>query len=82
MKLAVCSNKPHPAAVKVIAQLFDGEFDMVVGQSEAIRRKPAPDGPLMVAEKFGVKDVYKRQLLQWLNMQPWQTTAGQQGLKL
>ena len=21
-------------------------------------------------------------LLQWLNMQPWQTTAGQQGLKL
>ena len=38
MKLAVCSNKPHPAAVKVIAQLFDGEFDMVVGQSEAIRR--------------------------------------------
>ena len=55
MKLAVCSNKPHPAAVKVIAQLFDGEFDMVVGQSEAIRRKPAPDGPLMVAEKFGVK---------------------------
>ena len=30
MKLAVCSNKPHPAAVKVIAQLFDGEFDMVV----------------------------------------------------
>ena len=29
MKLAVCSNKPHPAAVKVIAQLFDGEFDLV-----------------------------------------------------
>ena len=27
MKLAVCSNKPHPAAVKVIAQLFDGEFE-------------------------------------------------------
>ena len=28
---------------------------MVVGQSDAIRRKPAPDGPLMVAGKFGVK---------------------------
>ena len=55
MKLAVCSNKPHPAAVKVIAQLFGEEFDMVVGQSDAIRRKPAPDGPLMVAGKFGVK---------------------------
>ena len=55
MKLAVCSNKPHPAAVKVIAQLFGEDFDLVVGQSDAIRRKPAPDGPLMVAEKFGVK---------------------------
>ena len=55
LKLGVCSNTPHPAAVKVIAQLFGEEFDMVVGQSDAIRRKPAPDGPLMVAGKFGVK---------------------------
>ena len=63
MKLAVCSNKPHPAAVKVIAQLFDGEFDMVVGQSEAIRRKPAPDGPLMVAEKFEQRLFFNSKLL-------------------
>lgn len=43
--------------MKAIAQLFDGEFDMVVGQRKLVRRKPAPDGPLMVAEKFrcGVK---------------------------
>ncbi len=54
-RLAVCSNKPHPAAVKVIAQLYGDEFDMVLGQSDAIRRKPAPDGPLMIAEKFGVR---------------------------
>lgn len=54
MKLAVCTNKPHPAAVKVIEQLYGGDFDIVIGQSEAVRRKPAPDGPLMVAEKFGV----------------------------
>lgn len=53
MKLAVCSNKPHPAAVKVIAQLFGEEFDLVVGQSDAIRRKPAPDGPLKAAAEFG-----------------------------
>ena len=46
MKLAVCSNKPHVAAVKVIAQMFDGYFDLVIGQSDAIRRKPAPDGPV------------------------------------
>ncbi|MDO4339666.1 MAG: HAD family hydrolase [Eubacteriales bacterium] len=55
LKLAVCSNKPHPAAVKVIDQMFGGDFDMVLGQSDAIRRKPAPDGPLAIAGKFGVK---------------------------
>ena len=55
MKLAVCSNKPHVAAVKVIEQMFDGYFDLVIGQSDAIRRKPAPDGPLKAASEFGVK---------------------------
>ena len=55
IRLAVCSNKPHPAAVKVIAQLYGDDFDMVLGQSDAIRRKPAPDGPLMRAGKFGVR---------------------------
>lgn len=55
IRLAVCSNKPHPAAVKVIAQLYGDDFDMVLGQSDAVRRKPAPDGPLMIAEKFEVK---------------------------
>lgn len=55
IRLAVCSNKPHLAAVKVIAQLYGDDFDMVLGQSDAIRRKPAPDGPLMIAGKFGVR---------------------------
>lgn len=55
VKLAVCSNKPHPAAVKVIELMFGGDFDLVIGQSEEIRRKPAPDGPLKIAEEFGVK---------------------------
>ena len=54
MKLAVCSNKPHVAAVKVIAQMFDGYFDLVIGQSDEIRRKPAPDGPLKAAQELGV----------------------------
>ena len=49
MKLAVCSNKPHVAAVKVIERMFDGYFDLVIGQSDSIRRKPAPDGPLKAA---------------------------------
>lgn len=55
IKLAVCSNKPHAAAIKVIREMFDGYFDFVIGQSEDIRRKPAPDGPLKAASEFGVK---------------------------
>lgn len=55
MKLAVCSNKPHPAALKVIAQMFGEDFDIVLGQREDIRRKPAPDGPLLIAGELGVK---------------------------
>jgi len=53
VKLAVCSNKPHIAAVKVIDKMFPGYFDLVIGQSDAIRRKPAPDGPLKAAAEFG-----------------------------
>lgn len=54
VKLAVCSNKPHVAAVKVINKMFPGEFDLVIGQSDAIRRKPAPDAPLKAAAEFDV----------------------------
>ena len=55
IKIAVLSNKPHEAAVKVIEKMFgNSEFDMVLGQSEAIRKKPAPDGPLKAASEFGV----------------------------
>lgn len=54
MKLAVCSNKPHVAAVKVIDKMFEGYFDFVIGQSDKIRRKPAPDEPLKAASEFGV----------------------------
>lgn len=54
VKLAVCSNKPHEAAVDVIRKMFDGYFDLVIGQSDEIRRKPAPDAPLKAAEEFGI----------------------------
>ena len=55
LKLGVCSNKPHPAAVKVIAQMFGDDFDIVMGQSDEIRRKPAPDGALKLAREFHVQ---------------------------
>lgn len=55
IKLAVLSNKPHGQTVKVIEDSFEaGTFDYVLGQKEEIRRKPAPDGALMIAEAFGV----------------------------
>ena len=52
--LGVCSNKPHPAAVKVISALFGDTFDVVIGQSENIHRKPSPDMPLFLARQAGV----------------------------
>lgn len=54
MYLAVCSNKPHEAAVKVIDQLFGEKIDLVIGQSSSIRRKPAPDAPLKAAQVLGI----------------------------
>lgn len=55
VKLAVCSNKPHVAAQKVVSQMFGDTFDTVIGQREGIRRKPAPDSALMAAKELGVK---------------------------
>ena len=55
VKLGVCSNKPHEAAVKVVKRMFgDQVFDMLMGQSDSIRKKPAPHGPLKIDEQFGV----------------------------
>lgn len=55
VKLAVCSNKPHPAAVGAIKGLFgDDIFDIIQGQEASIPRKPAPDAALMIAEKLKV----------------------------
>lgn len=56
IKLAVCSNKPHEAAVKVMHALFEDKmFDMILGQKPDIPRKPAPDAPLRIARSLGVK---------------------------
>lgn len=54
VRLAVCSNKPAPGTQKIIRTLFPGLFDAVVGQSDALRRKPAPDMPLEVTRLLGL----------------------------
>ncbi len=54
--MGVCSNKPDLAAKKVIREMFGTElFREVLGQSDQIRRKPAPDAPLAIAREFSVK---------------------------
>ena len=40
--LAVASNKYQAATEKIVAQLFPGIFDMVLGERENIARKPDP----------------------------------------
>ena len=56
IRIAVLSNKPHVQSVNVVESLFGkGYFDRIQGQTEAIRRKPAPDGALALADAFGVR---------------------------
>jgi len=55
LKIAILSNKPHNRAIDVIYSLFgDNFFDIIVGQSENIKKKPAPDGALYIANFFDV----------------------------
>lgn len=55
IRLAICTNKPDEAAQKVVHTMFGDEFDLVLGQKEGLKRKPDPEGPLRIAETFGVK---------------------------
>ena len=54
LQLAVCSNKPEEATVQVIASMYPGVFDLVIGQNDLRRKKPDPDMPLFAARSFGV----------------------------
>ncbi len=60
LHLAVNSNKPQPRTVDVVEQIFGKDtFDLLVGQCEERRRKPAPDGVNYILEKLhlGKEDV-------------------------
>lgn len=55
VKLGVCTNKPHPAALGAVYGIYGKElFDMIQGQVPEIPRKPAPDSAWIIAETFGV----------------------------
>lgn len=58
IKIGVCSNKPHHAAVDVVNKIFGEElFDKVQGQTAEIPRKPSPHGPLADCRKSSMPNL-------------------------
>ncbi|MFA9377382.1 MAG: HAD family hydrolase [Lachnotalea sp.] len=54
-KIAVLSNKPHDRAVDVVQTIFGADyFDIILGQTKHIKRKPSPDGALIIADELGL----------------------------
>lgn len=55
IKIAVLTNKPHARAVDVVEAIFGKDyFDIIIGQSKHINRKPSPDGALIIADELGL----------------------------
>ena len=56
LKLAVLSNKPHEATVRVVERLLGAHpFAQVLGESERTPPKPDPRGASRIAETLGVE---------------------------
>ncbi|MBQ7638170.1 MAG: HAD-IA family hydrolase [Clostridia bacterium] len=55
LKTAVVSNKTDSAVKKLAEKYFHGLFDMCVGESESVKKKPAPDEAEAVLEALGIK---------------------------
>lgn len=51
---AVISNKPDPAVQELAAAFFPGLLEYAVGESAAVRRKPAPDAVNAAAARLGL----------------------------
>ena len=55
IKIAVLTNKPHERAIDVVTALFgENYFDAIFGQCDDYKRKPSPEGALLIADKFNV----------------------------
>ena len=54
IRQAIVSNKPDGAVRELAETFFAGLMDVVVGDSPAVRRKPAPDTVLRAAEQMGL----------------------------
>lgn len=55
IRIAVLSNKPHKRTVEVVEKLFGkGYFHVIQGQAPEIKRKPNPEGALMIMRSLGI----------------------------
>ncbi|MCH5186043.1 MAG: HAD family hydrolase [Oscillospiraceae bacterium] len=55
VKICVLSNKPDNAAVCAVDKLFGkNRFDLVIGQVDGQRKKPAPDGVFSICDRMGI----------------------------
>ena len=55
IKMAVSSNKFDAAVKKLCAEQFEGYIDVAIGESETVKKKPAPDGPLLALRQLGCR---------------------------
>ena len=53
VRMAVVSNKPDPATKALCRSHFGDRLDLVLGECEGIRRKPAPDSVLRALDLLG-----------------------------
>ena len=53
-KTAVVSNKAHAAVLDLCDQYFPGLFDLAIGETPDVARKPAPDMVHLALQHFGV----------------------------
>ncbi len=59
VKTAVVSNKPDIAVQTLVKELFDGLFDLSIGEMDGVRRKPAPDMTDKALRELGCTDKKK-----------------------
>ena len=55
VRTAVVSNKPDNSVVQLASDYFDLGFDLAIGETQGIARKPAPDMNYMILAKLGIR---------------------------
>ena len=55
IQMAVSSNKFDAAVTQLCKEQFQGYIDVAIGESETVKKKPAPDGPLLALRQMGCK---------------------------